>query len=77
MTAVSCPVPEHPQHGRVVYNSVTFNSLVSYECNYGYMVTGEANVFNYVNFLSILTSQKHFQTFAFFLLHTNYLNEPG
>ena len=39
--AVSCPVPDSPEHGRVVFNSVSFNSLVSYECNYGYRLEGE------------------------------------
>ena len=37
---MSCPVPEHPRHGRVMFNTVTFNSLISYECNYGYMIIG-------------------------------------
>ena len=40
--AVSCPVPANPPHGRVMYNSVTYNSLISYECNYGYMIVGES-----------------------------------
>ena len=38
---MSCPVPDSPEHGRVVFNSVSFNSLVSYECNYGYRLEGE------------------------------------
>ena len=41
---MSCSVPEHPSHGRVIFNTVTFNSLISYECNYGYMIIGTTNV---------------------------------
>ena len=40
-SAVSCPVPANPPNGRVMFNSMTYNSLISYECNYGYMVIGE------------------------------------
>ena len=25
-----------------MFNSVTYNSLISYECNYGYMILGES-----------------------------------
>ena len=25
-----------------MFNSVTYNSLISYECNYGYMIIGES-----------------------------------
>ena len=39
--AVSCPAPVNPPFGRVMFNSVTYNSLISYECNYGYMIVGE------------------------------------
>jgi len=38
---VSCPVPVNPPFGRVMFNSITYNSLISYECNYGYMIIGE------------------------------------
>ena len=41
ITAVSCPTPSHPSFGRVMFNSVTYNSLISYECNYGYMIIGK------------------------------------
>ena len=41
ITAVSCPAPVNPPFGRVMFNSVTYNSLISYECNYGYMMVGE------------------------------------
>ena len=41
MLAVSCPAPVNPPFGRVMFNSVTYNSLISYECNYGYMMVGE------------------------------------
>jgi hypothetical protein len=39
--AVSCPVPVNPPFGRVMFNSMTYNSLISYECNYGYTIIGE------------------------------------
>ena len=42
VSAVSCPTPSHPAFGRVMFNSVTYNSLISYECNYGYMIIGES-----------------------------------
>ena len=35
------PSPVNPPFGRVMFNSVTYNSLISYECNYGYMMVGE------------------------------------
>ena len=38
---MSCPVPANPPFGRVMFNSLTYNSLISYECNYGYMIIGE------------------------------------
>ena len=41
ISAVSCPAPVNPPFGRVMFNSVTYNSLISYECNYGYMMVGE------------------------------------
>ena len=41
LSAVVCPVPTQPQQGRVMYNTVTYNSLISYECNYGYMLIGQ------------------------------------
>ena len=40
ISAVSCPMPDHPRHGRVTFNTLTYNSLISYECNYGYMIIG-------------------------------------
>ena len=33
-------MPDHPGHGRVMFNTLTYNSLISYECNYGYMIIG-------------------------------------
>ena len=38
--AVSCSAPEHPINGRAIFTSATFNSLVTYECDYGYMIIG-------------------------------------
>jgi len=40
-SAVQCPIPENPGHGKAVFSSVSFNSFVSYECKYGYMLVGE------------------------------------
>ena len=31
--AVSCPVPVNPPFGRVMYNSVTYNSLIRFSIN--------------------------------------------
>jgi hypothetical protein len=40
IAAVECPIPSNPTFGRVMFNSVTYNSMISYECNYGYMIVG-------------------------------------
>lgn len=39
---IQCEVPANPVNGRAVYSSVTYNSLISYECNYGYMLIGDS-----------------------------------
>ena len=39
--AISCPTPNNPENGRAVFASVSYNSLISYECNYGYMIVGD------------------------------------
>ena len=36
-------MPDHPRHGRVTFNTLTYNSLISYECNYGYMIIGNTS----------------------------------
>ena len=41
-TAIQCEVPRNPLNGRAVYSSVSYNSLISYECNYGYMLIGDS-----------------------------------
>lgn len=41
VTAVQCPVPEAPRHGRAIYTSCAYNSIVSYECKYGYRLVGD------------------------------------
>ncbi|KAF6197722.1 hypothetical protein GE061_008688, partial [Apolygus lucorum] len=41
VTAVECPVPENPAFGNAVYTSCQYNSVVSYECRYGYTLVGE------------------------------------
>ena len=40
--AIQCEVPRNPLNGRAVYASVSYNSLISYECNYGYMLIGDS-----------------------------------
>jgi len=39
--AVQCSIPENPGNGKAVYTSLSFNSVVIYECKYGYMLVGE------------------------------------
>nr|XP_040565063.1 sushi, von Willebrand factor type A, EGF and pentraxin domain-containing protein 1-like isoform X2 [Lepeophtheirus salmonis] len=39
---IQCPLPQNPINGRAVYASVSYNSLISYECNYGYMLIGDS-----------------------------------
>ena len=42
ISAIKCDVPRDPLNGRAVYSSVSYNSLISYECNYGYMLIGDS-----------------------------------
>ncbi|XP_049824701.1 sushi, von Willebrand factor type A, EGF and pentraxin domain-containing protein 1 isoform X2 [Aethina tumida] len=42
VTAVQCAPPENPRHGKAVYTSCSYNSVVSYECKYGYTLVGES-----------------------------------
>lgn len=39
---VECPSPENPANGRAVFTRQAYNSVVSYECNYGYSLVGDA-----------------------------------
>lgn len=41
VTAVQCPAPESPRHGKAIYTSCSYNSVVSYECKYGYTLVGD------------------------------------
>lgn len=43
MTAVQCPLPDNPRNGKAIYTSVSYNSVVSYECRYGYTLLGESS----------------------------------
>lgn len=43
VTAVQCPLPENPRNGKAIYTSVSYNSVVSYECRYGYTLVGESS----------------------------------
>ena len=40
--AIQCERPQNPLNGRAIYDSVSYNSLISYECNYGYMLIGDS-----------------------------------
>lgn len=42
VTAVQCPPPEAPKYGKAIYTSCSYNSIVSYECKYGYTLVGES-----------------------------------
>ncbi|KAK2575996.1 hypothetical protein KPH14_007355 [Odynerus spinipes] len=42
VTSVQCPKPDNPENGKAVYTSYAYNSIVSYECKYGYTVVGAA-----------------------------------
>lgn len=42
VTSVQCPKPDNPANGKAVYTSYAYNSIVSYECKYGYTVVGAA-----------------------------------
>lgn len=39
---IQCEIPHNPENGRAVYASVSYNSLISYECNYGYTLIGDS-----------------------------------
>ncbi|KAG5681085.1 hypothetical protein PVAND_010551 [Polypedilum vanderplanki] len=43
VTAVQCPQPDNPRNGKAIYTSVSYNSVVSYECRYGYTLIGESS----------------------------------
>ncbi|KAL0277452.1 UNVERIFIED_CONTAM: hypothetical protein PYX00_004721 [Menopon gallinae] len=40
VTAVECPPPESPANGKAIYTSTSYNSVVSYECKYGFTLSG-------------------------------------
>ncbi|XP_015108907.1 uncharacterized protein LOC107035827 [Diachasma alloeum] len=42
VTAVQCPLPDHPTNGKAIYTSYAYNAIVSYECRYGYILVGQA-----------------------------------
>lgn len=43
VTAVQCPPPENPKNGKAIYTSCSYNSVVSYECKYGFTLVGESS----------------------------------
>ncbi|XP_039298453.1 sushi, von Willebrand factor type A, EGF and pentraxin domain-containing protein 1 isoform X2 [Nilaparvata lugens] len=38
---VQCPQPDQPVNGRAIFTSCSYNSVVSYECKYGYTLIGD------------------------------------
>ena len=34
-------MPTNLEHGKAIYTSVSYNSVVSYECRYGYTLVGQ------------------------------------
>ncbi|EDV98774.1 uncharacterized protein LOC6566632 isoform X2 [Drosophila grimshawi] len=43
VTSVVCPTPENPKNGKATYTTLAYNSVVSYECRYGYTLVGESS----------------------------------
>lgn len=43
VTSVQCPTPESPKNGKAIYTSLSYNSVVSYECRYGYTLVNETS----------------------------------
>uniref|UniRef100_A0A0K8VX11 CUB and sushi domain-containing protein 3 n=1 Tax=Bactrocera latifrons TaxID=174628 RepID=A0A0K8VX11_BACLA len=43
VTSVVCPTPENPRNGKATYTTMAYNSVVSYECRYGYTLVGESS----------------------------------
>ena len=53
ISAIQCPTPNNPENGRAVFASVSYNSLISYECNYGYMIVGDQVGYSVISCLMI------------------------
>lgn len=43
VTAVQCPTPESPKNGQAIFTSVSYNSIVSYKCQFGFTLVGESS----------------------------------
>ncbi|XP_073824681.1 hig-anchoring scaffold protein isoform X1 [Musca autumnalis] len=43
VTSVVCPTPENPKNGKATFTTLAYNSVVSYECRYGYTLVGESS----------------------------------
>ncbi|XP_050718385.1 uncharacterized protein LOC126999691 isoform X2 [Eriocheir sinensis] len=37
---IQCDIPDNPRHGKASFNSVFYNAVVTYSCDYGYMIVG-------------------------------------
>ncbi|KAG0728558.1 Protein lev-9 [Chionoecetes opilio] len=37
---IKCEVPENPRHGKATFSSYFYNAVVTYTCDYGYMIVG-------------------------------------
>ncbi|XP_054709581.1 sushi, von Willebrand factor type A, EGF and pentraxin domain-containing protein 1-like [Uloborus diversus] len=40
IASIECSIPADPPNGRAMYTSVSYNSVVKYECRYGYRLVG-------------------------------------
>ncbi|RXG57663.1 Protein lev-9 [Armadillidium vulgare] len=40
--AVQCDTPDNPENGKVIYTTKSYNSVVTYECDYGFMIVGSS-----------------------------------
>lgn len=43
VTSVVCPIPDSPKNGKAIYTSLSYNSIVSYECRYGYTLVNDSS----------------------------------
>ncbi|XP_055836600.1 protein lev-9-like isoform X4 [Episyrphus balteatus] len=43
VASVVCPTPENPKNGKATYTTLSYNSIVSYECRYGYTLLGDSS----------------------------------
>jgi len=39
---VQCGIPPNPTNGKSLFTAVAYKSVVVYECNYGFMISGNS-----------------------------------